>query len=414
MPESGSAPRHAETGWGAPSARALLAEGLLLGVVGFGGGLSVLLQLEHLATRKRRWLTEREFANTATVAQMLPGGAAANALALIGLRFRGLSGALAAYAGFVAPGALVTLGLAWAYVRFGVAPRAEAVLGGFNAAVVGIVGSLTLSMARASIRRAWQMAVAAAALLLGFAGGASAGEVVVLGIGTGLFVDLALKRARLARWRKGAPPPSPPVALPDEGEPMPKRLPPRAVLAPVPTLAGPTGLGALVGLGLLFLRTGLGAYGGGFAIIPNLRATLVPVWIDAHQFTAAVAVGKLTPGPVLLLATFIGYLVHGVPGSLVATVAIFSGPFVLVVALGTWLARMRARRPVRAALRGLTPAVVGLMAAAGLSLGGGLDGAAEVAIAAATLLTLTRFRVNPAVMLLLGGAARLALRLAGV
>jgi chromate transporter len=193
-----------------------------------------------------------------------------------------------------------------------------------------------------------------------------------------------------------------------------RQPPPRAALVPVPTLAGPTGLGALVGLGLLFLRTGLGAYGGGFAIIPNLRATLVPGWIDAHQFTAAVAAGKLTPGPVLLLATFIGYLVHGVSGSLVATVAIFSGPFVLVVALGTWLARMRARRPVRAALRGLTPAVVGLMAAAGLSLGGGLDGAAEVAIAAATLLTLTRFRVNPAVMLLLGGAARLALRLAGV
>jgi chromate transporter len=400
----------------APTLRALLAEGLRLGVVGFGGGLSVLVQLEHLVTRRRRWLSEREFTNTATVAQMLPGGAAANALALVGLRFRGVPGAFAAYAGFVVPGALLTIAFAWAYVRFGVTPRVESVLGGLNAAVVGIVGSMTLSMARASIRRGWQMAVAASALLLGFAGGASAGEVVVLGIGTGLLVDLALKRARLARWRKGAPlRPVPPVALPDEGGAMAEREPRPPALALVPpALPGPAGLGALLGLGLLFLRTGLGAYGGGFAIIPNLRATLVPGWIAAHQFTAAVAVGKLTPGPVLLLATFIGYVVHGLPGALVATVAIFAGPFVLVVALGTWLARMRARRPVRAALRGLTPAVVGLMAAAGLALGGALDGPVEVGIAGATVLTLTRFRLNPALMLVLGGAARLTLKLAGL
>jgi chromate transporter len=415
MPDPRGAPLPSESGRAAPTLRALLADGLLLGLVGFGGGLSVLVQLEHLATRKRGWLTEREFANTATVAQMLPGGAAANALGLVGLRFRGVPGALVAYAGFVAPGALATVVLAWAYVRLGVTPRVESVLGGLNAAVVGIVGSMTLSMARASIRRGWQMAVAASALLLGLAGGASAGEVVLLGIGTGLLVDLALKRARLARWRK-PPRPSPPVALPDEGGPMGEREPgpPALALVPPAALAGPVGIGALVGLGLLFLRTGLGAYGGGFAIIPHLRATLVPGWIDAQQFTAAVAVGKLTPGPVLLLATFIGYVVHGLPGALVATVAIFSGPFLLVVALGTWLARMRARRPVRAALRGLTPAVVGLMAAAGLALGGALQGAVEVGIAGATLLTLTRFRVNPAVMLLLGGAARLALRLAGV
>jgi chromate transporter len=413
MAEPGSTSQ-AGTGASAPALRSLLLDGLLLGVVGFGGGLSVLLQLEHLATRRRGWLTEREFANTATVAQMLPGGAAANALALVGLRFRGVAGALAAYLGFVAPGAIATVVLAWAYVRFGVTPRAESVLGGLNAAVVGIIGSMTLSMARASIRRGWQMAVAASALLLGLAGGASAGEVVLLGIATGLLVDLALKRARLARWRKAPPRPSPPVALPDEGTPL--RDPGASKLALVPSSmwAAPAGAGALVALGLLFLRTGLGAYGGGFAIIPHLRATLVPGWIDVHQFTAAVAVGKLTPGPVLLLATFIGYVIHGLSGALVATIAIFSGPFVLVVGLGTWLDRMRARRPVRAALRGLTPAVVGLMAAAGLALGGALDGAVEVGIAGATLLTLTRFRVNPAVMLVLGGAARLGLKLAGI
>jgi len=117
---------------------------------------------------------------------------------------------------------------------------------------------------------------------------------------------------------------------------------------------------------------------------------------------------------VLLMATFIGYLVHGALGALVATVAVFSGPLLLVVAIGAWLARVRSRRSVRAALRGLTPAVVGLMAAAALTLGGSLQGPSEFAIAGAALLTLTRFRVNPVLVMALGGVARLALRTAGI
>jgi chromate transporter len=114
------------------------------------------------------------------------------------------------------------------------------------------------------------------------------------------------------------------------------------------------------------------------------------------------------------MATFIGYLIHGPLGALVATLAIFSGPLVLVVAVGGWLARVRSRRPIRAALRGLTPAVVGLMCAAALTLGQSLEGTPELAIAAASLLTLVRFRVNPVWIMLLGGVARLGLHVVGI
>lgn len=127
-----------------------------------------------------------------------------------------------------------------------------------------------------------------------------------------------------------------------------------------------------------------------------------------------VAVGKLTPGPVLLMATFIGYVVHGIPGAIVATFTIFAAPFALVVTIGSWLLRMRSRRVVRAGLRGLTPAVAGLMAAAAVTLGASLRGPADVAIAAATVLTLSRFHLNPALLLLIAGAGRWALSLAGV
>jgi chromate transporter len=404
-----------------PSIPELLKLALHLGLVGFGGGLSVLASLRVLVVERRRWLTQREFVNTATVAQMLPGGAAANALAYIGLRFRGPAGALAGYVGFVLPGFLATLLLAVAYVRFGAAPRAELVLGGFSAAVVGLVASLTLQMVRTGIGRFWQMAIAAGALLFSLPGGASAGEIALLAIGGGLFADLGTKRARLARLRARHRPPE--VALPDEGAPLPT---PRRREDDVPLQALTVGLATtgvhLTGLDaelarvlLVFFRTGLGAYGGGFAIIPHLKSVVAGHgWLSERQFADAVAIGKLTPGPVLLMATFIGYVVGGMPAALLATVGVFSAPLLLVVGVGGFLDRVRSRRPVRAALRGLTPAVAGLTAAAAITLASSLQGGVEVAIAAAVFLTASRFPVNPAVMLALGGVARVALKAAGV
>ena len=404
-----------------PTLGALARASAWLGISGFGGGLSVLGAMHDLLVVRRRWLTEREFATTATISQMLPGGAAANALAYTGLRFFGAAGAVAAYAAFIAPGAVVVTALAAAYVHLGASPRLEPLLAGLSAAVVGIVAAITLQMVRTGVSRAWQMGVAAGALLFALGGGASAGEVAALGIASGLVLDLGTKRMRLERFRRRGRKPSPPLALPEEGAPYPS--PPQrdpaalgVLLVGSPGSLGSIGaVGALAAMALLFMRAGLGAYGGGFAIIPHLQATvLAEHWLSARQFADAVAIGKLTPGPVLLMATFIGYLVHGLGGALVATVAVFAGPLALVVAVGAWLARVRSRRPVRAALRGLTPAVVGLMAAAALTLGRSLEGPPDVAIAAATLLTLSRFRVNPVVLMALGGAVRLALRAAGI
>jgi chromate transporter len=421
-----------------PSLAALAWTSAWLGVIGFGGGMSVLGTMRDLLVVRRRWLTEREFAVTATVAQMLPGGAAANALAYTGLRFHGMPGAAVGYAGFIAPGAILVTLLAAAYVHAGVTPGVAPALAGLNAAVVGVVASITLHMVRGAVARPWQMAVAAGALLFALGGGASAGEVAAFGIGAGLVLDLLWKRVRLARFRRRGRRvrrvASPPVVLPDEGAPLAAPAsraddetadadaaqddgapgdPPARI--PAVWLAGAALAGALLSMAVLFVRAGLGAYGGGFAIIPNLKASvLAQHWITERQFADAVSIGKLTPGPVLLMATFIGYLVHGASGALVATVAVFSGPFVLVVAVGAWLARVRSRRPVRAALRGLTPAVVGLMAAAAITLGGSLEGPPEAAIAAATLLTLSRFSLNPAFAMALGAAARVALRAAGV
>src|SRR5438067_5942113 len=193
---------------------------LYLGVVGFGGGLSVLANIEALVVKKRRWLTDREFINTVTVSQMLPGGAAANALAYIGLRFGGLQGALLGYVGFVFPGWIAVMILAFAYVHYGTSPNAETLLGGFNAAVVGIIGAITLKMAKSAVSRLWQMGLAAFALLFSVVGDAAPGEIALLSIAVGLAVDLGTKRARYYAIfeRRKEPRPGatePPVVLPE-------------------------------------------------------------------------------------------------------------------------------------------------------------------------------------------------------
>src|SRR4051812_30271466 len=159
---------------------------LFLGVVGFGGGLSVLANIHALIVLKRRWMTEREYANTITVSQMLPGGAAANALAYIGLRFGGMLGALLGYVGFVLPGWIAVMVLAFLYVHYGTTPDVATVLGGFNAAVVGVIGAIILKMARTAVGRPWQMALAAAALLFSVIGDMAPGEVALCSIAVGL------------------------------------------------------------------------------------------------------------------------------------------------------------------------------------------------------------------------------------
>lgn len=396
---------------GALALRELWWESLRLGLVGFGGGLTVLSALERVAVTRRRWLTAEQYESAATVSQILPGGAAANALALIGLRTAGMLGAVVGYVGFILPGCLAILGLAWVYVRFGAIPHAAAFLDGLNAGVVGVILALTLRLGKGGVTRPWQMAVAAAALLLSAVGETSSGELALMGVGVGLLLKVAEARGLPLGHRPGAPrPPPPPPPPTDTGS---GTL--RALVAPVGlAVLLPALLGSVLVMATVFFRTGLSSYGGGFAIIPSLHLDVqARGWLTEQQFSDAVAVGKLTPGPVLLMATFIGYVADGLPGALAATVGIFSGPLLLTVLFGSTLERLRDNPWVQAGLAGLSATVVGLMAAAALTLGMGLHGILGAAIATAVALTLALFPVNPVALLGVGGLVSVALSLLG-
>jgi chromate transporter len=171
-------------------------------------------------------------------------------------------------------------------------------------------------------------------------------------------------------------------------------------------------LGLLFALSTIFLRMGAVTFGGGFVMIPLIEAEVVNShhWLTHQEFADATALGQITPGPVLITATFIGYRVAGTLGALVATVSIFLPAFLMTIAAGASLRRFRTNEMVQSFLRGVTPAVVGLLVAAALSIGrAGINSWIEVCMTVLALFVLIRFRPNAFWVILGAGAVRFLL-----
>jgi chromate transporter len=170
-------------------------------------------------------------------------------------------------------------------------------------------------------------------------------------------------------------------------------------------------LGLLLTLASIFLRIGTVTFGGGFVMVPLIESEVVNArhWLTHQEFVEAFALGQITPGPVLITATFIGYRVAGTLGALVATVSIFLPSLCLTIAAGSSLRRFRANRQVQAFLRGVTPAVVGLLVAAAWSIGrAGVHTWVGVGLAVAAAFVLLRYRVNPFLVMLGAAVLRFA------
>ena len=188
-----------------------------------------------------------------------------------------------------------------------------------------------------------------------------------------------------------------------------RSLAPVALLAAMPVMLK---LGLLLTLASIFLRIGTVTFGGGFVMVPLIESEVVNArhWLTHQEFVEAFALGQITPGPVLITATFIGYRVAGTLGALVATVSIFLPSLCLTIAAGSSLRRFRANRQVQAFLRGVTPAVVGLLVAAAWSIGrAGVHTWVGVGLAVAAALVLLRYRVNPFLVMLGAAVVRFAL-----
>lgn len=371
---------------------------LELGSTGFGGGLAVLSLVHARFCVRHAWMTEREFFHMSSVAQVLPGGSAANVLTLIGNRFYGRGGGLAGLVAFVAPGSLLTFLLAQVYGRASMHPGVVAFLSGLNAAVVGLIAAMVVRLIPEALRRGWQWVTAAAAAFATAALHFSAVEVLAVAALVGTMIDLGQKNLRARAMRAGRP------------RPPPSREEPPHVAQGMLLLGIPLAVSTIAELAGTFLKLGIASYGGGFAIIASLHqvAVVQNAWLDERAFADAVAVGQLAPGPVLLMATFVGAHVAGAVGAFVGTVAVFAGPCTLALILGPGLERWRRLPVVRSLLRGLAPAVVGLLVAAGETLGeGSIHDTLGVAVALFVFVAVYRLKVNPALALLCGALASL-------
>ena len=455
-----------------PTLGGLFLSFLKIGTVGFGGGLAVIAQIRTLAVQQRRWLSEQEFASGFALAQTLPGTAAGNVATYVGLRIRGWRGATVSIAGFILPSMLMMIVLAILYRHLRYLPDTDRLFHGLNAAVVALIIVTAWRVGRNTLGKPWQWLLAVFACIVVAFFSATVIEVVLAAGLIGIFIDsyaekqlrrlgqlrgvasrrkrisaritlqrrrrrirethfvggyltraMAEERVRLAallaqgeiaEGESQTTEKTPPDENPDRDQAAPnsngKKFRSLALFGvAMPIL---TKFALLLTLSTLFLRIGTVTFGGGFVMIPLIEAEVVDShrWLTHQEFVDATALGQVTPGPVLITATFIGYRVAGTLGALVATISIFLPSFLMMVVAGSSLARFHTNKIVQSFLKGVTPAVVGLLVAAGISIGrAGIHSWVGMLIAVIAGVVLIRYRPNAIWVILGAGLVRFVL-----
>ena len=359
---------------------------LKLGTIGFGGPAAHIAMQRDEVVGRRGWLTEQEFLDLLGATNFIPGPNSTEMAIHIGYRRAGWPGLLVAGICFITPAALIVLALAWLYVGYGQTPTATSVLYGIKPVVVAIIAVAIYQLGRTAIKGVLFVLVGLAVFVLALAG---VNELALLA-GAALLVAVVANRARLRR------PPGTLAVLP--------------LALSAPALLAQAGAADRVKLPRLFwefLKFGSVVFGSGYVLLAFLHGDLVDRlgWLTDQQLADAITVGQLTPGPVFTTATFIGYLLAGLPGAAVATIGIFGPSFVLVAATNPLVARVRRSSWAGSLLDGVNIAAVGLMAAVTLALGrAALVDPLTVALAVAALVVLVRWKLNSAWLIAAGAA----------
>lgn len=377
---------------------------LRLGTTAFGGPAVHVALMEQEVVRQRRWMDREHFLDLLGATNLIPGPNSTELAIHIGHRRAGWAGLVVAGSCFILPAALITLAFAWAYARFGALPEAGWLLYGVKPVIIAIVVQALAGLGKTALKTRPLLALAVAC---------SAAH--VLGLHELAILLAAGALTAVTRRVAGAParPPPPPTLL-DRGGP------PRAGGACFPLAAvGATAAGVAPGVTaifLFFLKIGSVLFGSGYVLLAFLRADLVERWgwLTEAQLLDAIAVGQVTPGPVFTTATFIGYLLGGTPGALVATLGIFLPAFFFVAVSGPLIPRLRHSPVAGAFLDGVNAGSLALMAVvAGQLARAALVDWITAALALASAALLLRYRVGSAWLVLggaLAGAAAHALR----
>jgi chromate transporter len=325
--------------------RDLLSYFLRLGTLGFGGPIALAGHMQKDLVEERRWISKQDYLEGLAFSQLSPGPLAAQLAMYLGWTRAGAAGATVVGIAFILPSFLMVLVLAALYVHFGSLPWIQGMFYGIGAAVIAIIVRSAVKLVRTTIGKDWLLGTIFAALAITTAWTKS--EIVWLFVLCGAIAVLVK-----------APP-----AVPAGATSMMFSGGMGALLTGEHGVSSIATVGALF---LFFLKAGAFVFGSGLAIVPFLYGGVVGKfhWLTERQFVDAVAVAMITPGPVVITAAFIGYLVAGPAGALVAGGAVFAPPYFIVLFGAPYYRRFAQNPRVKAFVQGVTAAAVGAIAGA--------------------------------------------------
>jgi len=359
-----------------------------LGFIAFGGPAVHVAMLRDEAVRRRHWISDAEFLDLFGAVSVLPGPSSTQLAIALSRRRAGWRGLVIGGICFIAPAVAIVLTLAWLYVQYGTTPTGNAVLYGVGPVVVAIVAIALRDLAKTAFKRRWLAIVALGAVAAYFVGL----NILLTLLLAGVVVSVITNRRRLRM--------NPSVVLPLF---LSLSLVPTGIARSARQAMNDPTLAEIFGE---FLKLGAIVFGSGYVLLAFLRTDLVQHfgWLTDQQVLDAVSVGQVTPGPVFTTATFIGYLLGGVPGALLATLGIFLPSFFMVAVVERVVPRLRRSAWTGAALDGIAAAALGLMAGVTIDLGrAAINGWYTALLAVAALAVLLRWRPNAA-WIVLGGA----------
>ena len=371
---------------------------LRLGVTAFGGPAAHIAMMRDEVVDRRKWLTDAEFLDLLAATNLIPGPNSTEMAIHLGYRRAGLAGLALAGICFILPAALIVLPIAWAYARYGETPQAAWLAYGIAPVIIAIVVQALIKLGRTAVTGAAPALLGAGAAILSIGG---VNELLLLGGGAA--AGLAVAGARSlgsGRPTGGAAAAAWAVAVAAGGACLHAAGAAAAAVAAVPV--------TLARLALFFLKVGSILFGSGYVLLAFLRADLTERWgwLTDQQLIDAVTVGQVTPGPVFTTATFIGYLLGGVPGAVLATVAIFLPGFVFVAVTQPIIPRLRASALMGGALDGVVAASLGLMLAVTWQLAqAAITDAATAGVAASAAVILVVWKPNSTWLILAGAVA---------
>jgi chromate transporter len=361
-----------------------------IGCTSFGGFMAIISVVQNTIVERRKLLPLQEMLDGISLATLLPGPTAVNVVAYVGYRLRGGAGALASVCGAVLPPFTLIMLLSIAYFRWGELPAVSSVFQGFIPAVAAIILATAWTMGRKTIGSVPEglIAAIAAAVLLGIGGFFSTLGVIV---GAGLIGWWLFRGEYLPTARATRAPPTRAVIKPRLHQFYVDFTPLAAIpLAPADPMLILQLLGVFSGMSLML-------FGGGYVFIPLIGEVVVQGygWLTQREFIDGVALGQIMPGPILVSAAFIGYKVAGVAGAAAATIGMFAPPALLTVLSTRLLERIKGSSAMQAALRGVRPAVVGMIVAAVVIVGkNAVPAWSSAAIFIVALAALLRLRIE--------------------